>query len=208
VSSDDPTSANASAFKVVSGCGCLMLLPALLLAGTLYCGWLWFESQQETQRPAQPSPPAAKPLGRKSSTATATPGTEFTADEDREIQRQFENLSSPDYGVVTDGWRRLVPFHRKNPAALRDQLIARLRESTDRAFVTQACWGLCTHYGEEGKIAVVEAAVLRKEDPGLLTGIADAMGRLGQAYDQKDMKQRIRKALEASRSPFADRFAP
>lgn len=206
MSADESTSSNASAFKVVSGCGCLMLFPALFLAGTLYCGWLWYKSQAEPQSPAQPSVPAAQPSGRKPT--PATPGAEFTADEDREIQRQFENLSSPDYGVVTDGWRRLAPFHRKNPAALRDRLITRLRESADRAFVTQACWGLCTHYGEEGKAAVVEAAVLRKADPGLLTGIADAMGRLGQAYDQKDMRQRIRKALDAARSPFADRFAP
>ncbi|MBI3832081.1 MAG: hypothetical protein HY291_21345 [Planctomycetes bacterium] len=196
------TSSGAAA-KAVFGCAMLMLLPAALAAGVAYCGYAYFYSADEPEIPGQ------KNFGdhRSNPTAPAAPaGPAFTAAEERDIQALLKDLGSPDADVCANTWRRLTPYHKKNQALLRQRLSDALFRSNDRLFVYNTTWGLCTYYGDEGKAAVVQAALSWKNNPNLLHGIADAVSRMENRDEREDLTRALRTELEKANSLFVDLF--
>lgn len=181
----------------------LMLLPAALAAGVAYCGYAYFYESDEPEIPAQKNSGDRR---TKPQAQAAPSGPTFTSAEEKEIQSLMKNLGSTDSDVCADAWRRLSPYHKKNQALLRQRLAAALFKSNDRLFVYNVTWGLCTSYGDEGKSAVIQAALNWKTNPNLLSGIADAVSRMEIKAEREDLTRVLRQELDKVNSPFVDLF--
>lgn len=182
-----------------------MLIPAALFAVLVYAVYQFYLMQDPNyEKEQEPSSPSAVSTAEE---AVQQPASgDFSDQDEAEIQRQFKNFSSPDYQVSSGAWQSLAPLMKKNPALFRDRMIEAMNRSSSRHFILQAAWGLCVHYGEGGKQAVIRLAVKHKEDPSILYAIDDALKTLG-ANDRATMRNRVRQALEDVRSPFAERFS-
>jgi hypothetical protein len=200
---DANSTSSGAAAKAVFGCAMLMLLPAALAAGVAYCGYEYFYNADEPEIPAQKNSSERRTYPPSQA---APAGPAFTAAEEKDIQALLQDLGSPDTEVCANTWRRLTPYHKKNQALLRQRLSDALIRSNDRLFVYNTSWGLCTYYGDEGKSAVVQAALKWKNNPNLLSGIADAVSRMDNKAEREDLTRALRTELEKANSSFVDLF--